>query len=108
VAYLQVLAYLKKRQRDRHTYFDETVLAGAGHCRQVRLDSRIDTLRHCLARLSSEQRRMITTRYAPGGSVQKIAEQTGRPAGSVRVTLHRIRTLLLTCMERSSAVEGGR
>jgi RNA polymerase sigma-70 factor (ECF subfamily) len=109
VAYHQVLAYLKKRQRDRHTYFDETVLADLAEplARQVEaIDSRLDVLRHCLSQLSAEQRRMIATRYAPGGSVQKIVEQTGRPAGSVRVTLHRLRTLLLACMERNSAVDG--
>ena len=44
---------------------------------------------------------MITARYAPGGSVQKVAADEGRPAGSVRVTLHRIRLLLLGCVERT-------
>jgi RNA polymerase sigma-70 factor (ECF subfamily) len=109
VAYLQVLAHLKRRQRDRHLYFDEGVLADLAQplASQVeRLDSRQEALHHCLARLSPEHRQLIRARYAAGGSVQKIAQEVGRPVGSVRVTLHRIRTLLLQCMERTLAVEG--
>jgi RNA polymerase sigma-70 factor (ECF subfamily) len=109
IAYLQVLANLKRRQRDRHLYLDEAVLAdlaGPLAGRVERLDVRQDALHHCLGRLSPQHRRMITARYARGGSVQKVAAEVGRPAGSVRVTLHRIRTLLLQCMQRTLRVEG--
>jgi RNA polymerase sigma-70 factor (ECF subfamily) len=109
IAYLQVLANLKRRQRDRHLYFDEAVLAdlaGPLAGRVERLDTRQEALHRCLGRLSSQHRQMITTRYARGGSVQKVAQAVGRPAGSVRVTLHRIRTLLLQCMQRTLGAEG--
>jgi RNA polymerase sigma-70 factor (ECF subfamily) len=105
VAYLQVLAHLKARRRDRHAYFDEAVLedlAGPLSAQVEQLDARVEALRHCLAGLSSTHRQMITARYAPGGSV----EQVGRPAGSVRVTLHRIRLLLLECIRRTLDAEG--
>ena len=49
---------------------------------------------------------MITARYAAGGSVQKVAEAERRPAGSVRVTLHRVRLLLLDCVERTLREKG--
>jgi RNA polymerase sigma-70 factor (ECF subfamily) len=106
IAYLQVLANLKRRQRDRHVYFDEAVLAdlaGTLAGRLEQLDSRQDALHRCLGRLSEQHRQMITARYVRGGSVQKVAQEVGRPAGSVRVTLHRIRTLLLQCMQRTLA-----
>ena len=109
VAYLQVLAHLKRCRRDKHVYFDEAVLADLAVplAHQVEsLEERVEALRHCLEQLVPEQRRMITARYADGGSVQKIAGELGRSAGSVRVALHRIRVLLLACVQRQLAVEG--
>lgn len=109
VAYLQVLAHLKRCRRDKHVYFDEAVLADLAVplAHQVEsLEERAEALRHCLQQLAPEHRRMITARYADGGSVQKIAQELGRPAGSVRVALHRIRGALLACMQRQLAAEG--
>jgi RNA polymerase sigma-70 factor (ECF subfamily) len=110
VAYLQVLAHLKKRRREKCRYVDEALLADlagplAGRVEQ--LDDRLEALRDCVSRLSDTHRRMITARYARGGSVQTVAEAEGRPAGSVRVTLHRIRMLLLGCVEQSLGWEEG-
>jgi RNA polymerase sigma-70 factor, ECF subfamily len=108
VAYLQVLAHLKQRQRDRSVYMDETVLADlAGPLaeRVEQFDDRLDVLRRCLARLSPAQQRMITARYTAGGSVQKVADAERRPVGSIRVTLHRIRQLLLECVDRNLNVQ---
>jgi RNA polymerase sigma-70 factor, ECF subfamily len=104
VAYLQVLAHLKQRQREKCRYVDEALLAdlaGPLADRVEQLDDRLEALRNCVSRLSDAHRRMITARYASGGSVQKVAEAEGRPAGSVRVSLHRIRMLLLGCVERT-------
>jgi RNA polymerase sigma-70 factor (ECF subfamily) len=109
IAYFQVLAHLKQRQRDRCLYFDEAVLsdlAGALATQVEGLDGRVEALRHCLGQLSSRHRQMITARYASGGSVQKVAQEVGRPSGSVRVTLHRVRLLLLACIERTLAARG--
>jgi RNA polymerase sigma-70 factor, ECF subfamily len=106
VAYFQVLAYLKRRQRDKHLYLDEALLAdlaGPLAAQVEQLDPRLEALRHCLGQLAPRHRRMVTARYARGGSVQAVAEREGRPAGSVRVTLHRIRLLLLACIERTVA-----
>ena len=109
VAYLQVLAYLKLRRRDRHSYFDEAVLADLAEPlaeRVQELDSRMAALRHCLEQLPPVSRRLITVRYGTDGSVQAAAEELGRTAESVRVTLHRIRQQLLSCIERTLAVGG--
>lgn len=109
VAYLQVLAYLKERRRDKHLYFDEAVLdelAGPLARDVEQLDDRLEALRICLDRLPPTHRQLITARYAPGASVQQVAQAVGRPAGSVRVTLHRIRLLLLDCIQQTLAPEG--
>ena len=111
VAYLQVLAHLKRHRRERHRFLDESLLAEMADTlaeRVERLDDRLDALRRCVAKLSPIHRRMITARYAGGGSVRAVAEAEGRPIGSVRVTLHRIRLLLLGCVERSLTQGGDR
>jgi len=111
IAYLQVLAHLKQRRRDRCLYFDEAVLAdlaGPLGGQVERLDVRLEALRNCLTRLPAQHRQMITVRYAHGGSVQKLATQLGRPVGSVRVTLHRIRQQLLACIENTLSARGSR
>jgi RNA polymerase sigma-70 factor, ECF subfamily len=106
VAYLQVLAYCKRQRRDRHEHVDEEVLADlaavvAGKVEQ--LDARVDALHRCLAKLGPQQRRMILRRYDIGGSVRAIADELGRPAASVRVTLHRIRQSLIECIAQTLA-----
>jgi RNA polymerase sigma-70 factor, ECF subfamily len=109
IAYLQVLAHRKKCRRERQTYFDEAVLADLAGCAAEeveRIDDRIEALRACLGKLSASQRQLILGRYEAGGSVQKLASELDRPAGSVSVTLHRIRKLLSACIERTLA-EGG-
>jgi RNA polymerase sigma-70 factor (ECF subfamily) len=109
IAYFQVLAHLKQRRREKGRFVDEALLAdlaGSLDDRLEHLDDRLEALRDCVTRLSEAQRRMINARYANGGSVQKVAEAEGRPAGSVRVTLHRIRMLLLGCVERTLEWKG--
>jgi RNA polymerase sigma-70 factor (ECF subfamily) len=104
IAYLQVLAHLKRHRREKCQYVDDALLAelaGSLAERVEQLDDRLDALRHCVALLPPAHRRMITARYAPGGSVEAVARAEGRPSGSVRVTLHRIRLLLLGCVERT-------
>jgi RNA polymerase sigma-70 factor (ECF subfamily) len=104
IAYYQVLAHFKQHRREKCVYVDEELLADLAvplSDRVEHLDERLDALRNCLSKLHPAQRRMIAARYATGGSVQKVAEGEGRPVGSIRVTLHRIRLLLLGCVERA-------
>jgi RNA polymerase sigma-70 factor (ECF subfamily) len=104
VAYFQVLAHFKQHRRDKCVYVDEGYLAdlaGPLSERIEQFDDRLEALRTCLSKLQPAHRRMIAARYANGGSVQKVAEAECRSVGSIRVTLHRIRLLLLGCVERT-------
>ena len=108
ISYLQVLAYCQKRRRERHVYFDESVLCDLAEyvsSEVQRVDARLEALRTCLGKLSPEQRRIILLRYEDGGSAGKVAGDLDRPVGSVRVTLHRIRVLLADCIART--LDGG-
>jgi RNA polymerase sigma-70 factor, ECF subfamily len=106
IAYLQVLAQCKRRQREKHVYFDESVLADVAERIAQKVEdavARLEVLRGCLAKLPESQRRIIVRRYEDGGSVQDVASELDRPVGSVRVTLRRIRKLLSDCIARTLA-----
>jgi RNA polymerase sigma-70 factor (ECF subfamily) len=106
VAYLQVLAHCKKRRREKRVHFDESVLADLAVCvaeKVERIDARFEALHGCLAKLPPSQRLLILRRYGDGGSIQEVASELDRPAGSVRVTLHRIRKRLSQCIARTLA-----
>ncbi|MEN6448982.1 MAG: sigma factor-like helix-turn-helix DNA-binding protein, partial [Thermoguttaceae bacterium] len=61
-------------------------------------------LRQCMGRLTEQEREMLSLRY-DGSSVQAIAEQWGRPVGSISQTLYRIRGKLAECIKRGISAE---
>lgn len=102
IAYLQVLAHRKVVQRARHVPLDDGILGDLAQRLIDRVrdtDVRLDALRQCLDGLAPAARKLIAQRYENGGSVKAAAEALGRPAESVRVTLHRIRKTLLHCVQ---------
>jgi RNA polymerase sigma-70 factor (ECF subfamily) len=52
----------------------------------------------CLEALAPTARRLIDQRYTERKSVQEIAHLLNRTAGSVSVSLHRVRTVLKSCL----------
>jgi RNA polymerase sigma-70 factor, ECF subfamily len=106
VAYFEVLAHRQRVGRDRHLFSDEMVSQLAQIYEQswgAADDERRAALDSCLTKLPRSQRDMLVHRYNLGLGVTQIAGRLGRPAGSVRVTLHRIRAALLECIERKLA-----
>lgn len=105
VAYYEVLGYRRDRGRE-HARFDEASLeriADAAADRAGDLDRRRRLLRACMAKLTEEQRTLLLRRYQPGESVQHIADDLGRPVGSISQTLYRIRRLLVDCVREDDA-----
>lgn len=103
IAHFQVLAYLKRVQRDRLAFLDERLLSSiaeiaARYAEQP--DRRLQALRECLEQLPEHSRALIRQRYFSGQGVQNIAEALGRSAGAVSVALHRARSALLACIEK--------
>jgi RNA polymerase sigma-70 factor (ECF subfamily) len=68
-------------------------------------DKLLAALDGCLAKLGEKQRELINERYTPGRSLEQLAANTGRTAGSLRIALHRIRELLKNCVEQTLAQE---
>ena len=60
----------------------------------------------CLEGLGEQARDMIMKRYRDNMQVKGIADELGRPANSVYVTLSRIRKRLQECITRAEAAEG--
>jgi RNA polymerase sigma-70 factor (ECF subfamily) len=67
---------------------------------------RLRALIMCLESLGSQARDMIMMRYRDNMQVKGIADELGRPANSVYVTLSRIRKKLQECIARAEVTEG--
>ena len=66
-----------------------------------------ETLQRCLARLRPQDRELLMHRYAKAGTLSDFAGQVGRSVGGLKVTLHRLRTALLECMQRQASASEG-
>ncbi len=106
IAYLKVLGHYRNRRRGALASLDHETLALLAKADYVvneveRIDARLEALRGCLGKLGPAHWRMLLLRYEDGGSIQRLAERLERPAGSIRVTLHRLRQQLADCIERA-------
>jgi RNA polymerase sigma-70 factor (ECF subfamily) len=108
VAYYEVLKLREKKMRHQQLFSNEFVesLAAAGPPSADALQSRREALQGCLAKLNQEDRQLILSRYQPAANTRSVAKSLGRSAQGTRRALHRIRTALLACIERTLSREG--
>jgi RNA polymerase sigma-70 factor (ECF subfamily) len=66
---------------------------------QLRRARRIDALRACVARLEERPRRLVERFYFHGESADVLAQEIGRSASAIRMTLLRLRGVLRRCVE---------
>jgi len=100
VCYFEVKGHIRDKARDR-LHFDDSVLtrlAEAASQRSGQYELRVRALFDCLEELPSGQREMVEKRYMAEGSVRALAESLGRPYGSVRQALFRVRQALTDCV----------
>lgn len=107
IAYFEVLTSRKRRKRD-NLLFDAELLdriaeEAPDYIENTNLYQKF--LNACLAELPEMQREMLLKRYGPGVSPASIAEELGRPVGSIHQTLYRIRTTLMRCIRRKMGDE---
>ena len=103
IARYEVLNYRKSQARDSRLVFSgeleeiiESELAEPDHNLQLRHEA----LRECLGKLRVQDRQLLLHRYSKRGTLAEYAEMIGRSPGGLKVTLHRLRSALLACMQR--------
>jgi RNA polymerase sigma-70 factor, ECF subfamily len=114
VAYFQLLTFRKKRQRERGRllFTDEDLLRRfadeAGQQFQHREETMLARLERCMAEIAASHRKLLKWRYHDNLSSKQIAADTGNSDNAVRRALYRIRTRLLTCLQREAKKEDPR
>jgi len=107
VAMFQVLAWRKRRKRDRLDFSPEFLEAVASESADnaEALEERGRLLAQCVAKLPAHQQEMLDRRYRRGESVEAIAAAADRTAEAVYRALSRVRASLHECVTRSLAQE---
>jgi len=107
VALNQVLAWRKKRQRDRLQFSDEllALVATAAEDAADALEEHSRALAGCLEKLPAEQRELVRLRYAEGGAIEAVAAAARRSVEATYRALSRIRHALHECVTRTLARE---
>ena len=110
VAFHQVMAWRKKRQRDRLVFSDTflTAVAKELEADPDRLDARRQALAGCLAKLPAPSRELVRRRYTDGENIESIASATRRTTEAVYRALSRARHLLHDCVTDTLVREGVR
>lgn len=106
IAYYETLKFREKRKKVR-LFTNEFIeaLATEAESSLGPLDNRREALNGCLRKLKETDHQLIMSRYQSRATTRGIAEALGRSVQGTRKSLHRIRTLLLACIERTLAVE---
>lgn len=104
VARYEVLNFRKTQARDARlglTFSDELedIIADEITDHADDLDGHQEALHACLQKLKPADRQLVQHRYFLRTPLKDVAEKTGRPVGSLKVTLHRIRNSLQRCIE---------
>ncbi len=107
IAWFQAMKFREKKAQAGQLFSTEFVegLAAEAEEQWNLLDARRDALGWCLGKLSEEDRRLVLQRYQEQATTQSVAEALGRSVQGTRKALHRIRTALLACIERTLARE---
>lgn len=111
VARFKVMNYRKRMKRDGWLVFSDEVvdaLAQAGGERQSSVfEAKRGALAFCMKKLSPRNLDLLMTRYGGSKTIEAVAEESGRSAAVLRVTLHRVRASLRKCVSDRLQMEGG-
>lgn len=108
IAFNQVLAWRKRRDRDRLVFSDAFLTAIANELAESddKLEERSRALARCVQQIPPHHRELIRLRYSDGQAVEVIAARLNRTPDAVYRMLSRIRQALFDCASRLLA--GGR
>lgn len=104
IARFEVLNYRKQQARDTRLVFSDELaetIAIEIPSSKAPIERRHEALRQCLAKLREADRKLILHRYTNSGTLAEYAESVNRSTGGLKVTLYRIRSTLLECIQRT-------
>ena len=65
------------------------------------LKDKLDTLSRCMQTLKPKEQQLVHARYSKSTTLETYASQIGSTAGSMKVSLHRIKKKLKSCVEKN-------
>ena len=107
VAYHEVLAWRKRKSRERLVFSDDFLAAvsAALVSGAERIESRLQALSSCVQKLPEHHRELLELRYGERGRTEAIAKKLGRKADAVHRMLSRIRRALFNCINQKVELE---
>lgn len=105
VAYYQVLAHRKQKQREK-LIFDDGILndvAQVANQSDQTFQARQRLIQDCIQKLSTSQRDVIQRRYRNGATLESIAQETEKKVNAVKQLLFRARENLVQCVKKGLA-----
>ncbi|MBA3685046.1 MAG: sigma-70 family RNA polymerase sigma factor [Planctomycetes bacterium] len=105
IAKLEVVMSKRRHARNRTMLLPDALEAVAVACVELapEVEPRERALRSCLQEVEGPARELLRLRYEETLTPGEMAGRVGKPAGTVRVMLHRIRTSLERCVDRRLA-----
>lgn len=103
VAFHQVLAYRKRKHRDRLDFSEEFLrtVADEAEASAERLEQRERLLHDCVAKLPADHRDALHLRYHEGLSLEDLAARLDRTVGALYRLLSRVRHVLHECVSKN-------
>jgi len=107
IARYKVLSWLRDKGRDRLVLSEEVVEMIAEETAQddSRLEKQRRALEACTQKLEPDQRQLLMQAYQPESQIQTLAATSGRSVAGFYQWLHRVRRLLLDCIQREMGKE---
>lgn len=103
IVFHQVLAYRKRKHRDRLDFSEEFLRTVADEAEQSaeHLERREKMLFACVEKLPREHREVLQLRYQEGLSLEDMASRLNRTVGALYRQLSRVRQSLHECVEKN-------
>lgn len=109
IARFEVLNYRKRQARDARLVFsdelEQTITTELAEAPDD-FEEQHEALKLCLLKLREEDRELLLHRYSRSEPLAEYAARVGRSVGGLKVSLHRLRSALLACIERRLQARG--
>lgn len=106
----QILAYLKKKKREKLVFDDELLnlyekSVFAADSEPMSLSQQMSYLPACLEKLPERQRQLVNRHYLHGHTLVQIAREERKPESTLQMALFRARKALADCITRLCKIE---